>query len=140
MIPGLGAPCGIIAAAVRVGQGRFGEAGGNLAGVIPGLSLLRKADKAVDIVQYTRSSLQFGQQVHKAYKTADVIPNVAIKEFRGIKGIRPDFVDFSTKTIYELKPFNPRGLKSGAKQLEKYKHAFEKSYPGTTWKTVLDTY
>jgi len=42
-------------------------------------------------------------------------------------------------TIYELKPFNPRGFKSGAKQLEKYKSIFEKTYGGT-WQTILDHY
>lgn len=62
-----------------------------------------------------------------------------MKEFRGIPGIRPDFVDLSTKTIYELKPNNPRAIKQGLKQLEKYKTIFEQQRGGT-WKTVLDTY
>jgi hypothetical protein len=48
-------------------------------------------------VQYTKSSLQQGQQMHKAYKVGDRVPGVAIKEFRDIPGIRPDFVDFSKK-------------------------------------------
>jgi hypothetical protein len=86
-------------------------------------------------VQYTKSSLQLGQQMHKAYK----VGANGVKEFRGIKGIRPDFVDFSTKTIYELKPFNPRAMQQGMKQLDKYKSLFEQNYGGT-WKTVLDTY
>lgn len=87
-------------------------------------------------VQYTKSSLKLGQEMHKAYK----VGANGVKEFRGIKGIRPDFVDFSTKTIYELKPFNPRGIKRGTQQLNKYKSIFEKEYPGTVWKTVLDFY
>lgn len=48
-------------------------------------------------------------------------------------------VDFSTQTIYELKPFNPGAMKQGMQQLEKYKALFEKTFGGT-WKTVLDTY
>ena len=84
---------------------------------------------------YTKSSLKLGQQMHKAYK----VGANGVKEFRGIKGIRPDFIDFSTKTIYELKPFNPRALQQGMKQLDKYKSLFEQKYGGT-WKTVLDTY
>ena len=46
------------------------------------------------------------------------------REFRGIKGIRPDYIDFNTRTIYELKPMNPRGIKSGIRQLQKYNRAF----------------
>jgi hypothetical protein len=38
-----------------------------------------------------------------------------------------------------LKPFNPRGIKQGMKQLEKYKSIFEQKRGGT-WKIVLDTY
>jgi hypothetical protein len=29
------------------------------------------------------------------------------KECTKVKGVRPDFVDFNTNTIYELKPNNP---------------------------------
>jgi hypothetical protein len=50
-----------------------------------------------------------------------------------------DFVDLSTKTIYELKPFNPRGIQMGTQQLNKYKSLFEQRYGGT-WNTVLDFY
>jgi hypothetical protein len=89
--------------------------------------------------EFTKSSLELGQQMHKEYKVEDVLEGIAVKEFRGIPGIRPDFVNFSTKTIYELKPNNPRAIKQGYKQLAKYKGIFEKQLGGT-WKTVLDTY
>ena len=97
------------------------------------------AKEGTAAVQYTKSSLQLGQQMHKAYKAADVIEGVAMKEFRGIPGIRPDFVDFSTKTIFELKPFNPRAMQQGVLQLNKYQSLFEQNYGGV-WKTVLDKY
>ena len=91
-------------------------------------------------VQYTKSSLALGREVHAGYKVAEHAPALGrFKEFTGIKGIRPDFVDFGTKTIYELKPFNPRGIQLGAKQLNNYKSLFEQNYGGT-WKTVLDHY
>ena len=89
---------------------------------------------------YTKSSLKLGREVHAAYRLAQHAPKLGrFKEFTGIKGIRPDFVDFGTKTIYELKPFNPNGIKMGTQQLEKYKALFEQTYGGT-WKTVLDLY
>jgi hypothetical protein len=77
--------------------------------------------------------------MHKAYKIGNVVEGIAIKEFRRIPGIRPDFVDLSTKTIYELKPFNPRAMQQGWKQLNKYQDLFQKEYGGI-WKMVLDTY
>ncbi|MCH4897191.1 hypothetical protein E0494_10880 [Marinilabiliaceae bacterium JC040] len=53
--------------------------------------------------------------------------------------IRPDFVDFNKRIIYELKPNNPRQIKAGYKQIGNYKKMFEKQYGGV-WNTVLDTY
>ncbi len=90
-------------------------------------------------VQYTKSSLKLGQEMHTAYKAGLADGVTTFKEFTGIKGIRPDFVDFGTKTIYELKPFNPRQIQLGTKQLNNYKSLFEQNYGGT-WKTVLDHY
>ncbi|MBC8643231.1 hypothetical protein [Flavobacterium lindanitolerans] len=40
----------------------------------------------------------------------------------------------------KLKPFNARAMKADEKQLSKYMATFEAEYPGTIWKTVLDTY
>lgn len=78
--------------------------------------------------------------MHSGYKAAEHAPAVGkYKEFMGIKGIRPDFVDFGTKTIYELKPYNPRGIQLGTKHLNNYKSLFEQNYGGT-WNTVLDFY
>lgn len=89
-------------------------------------------------MRYTRLSLALGRKMHAGYKVAEHAPALGrFKEFTGIKGIRPDFVDFGTKTIYELKPFNPRGIQSGTKQLNNYKSLFEQNYGGT-WETVLD--
>jgi hypothetical protein len=91
-------------------------------------------------VQYTESSLALGREMHAGYKLSEHAPMLGrFKEFRGIKGIRPDFVDFEIKTIYELKPFNPRGIQMGMQQLNKYKSIFEQNYGGS-WKTVLDHY
>lgn len=48
-------------------------------------------------------------------------------------------MDFNTRTIYELKPNNPRAIADGTKQLNKYKSAYEQKYGGE-WNTKLDTY
>lgn len=89
--------------------------------------------------KFTHSTAKLGWKMHNSYKSGLADKIIRFKEFRGIRGIRPDFVDFSTKTIYELKPFNPRAIKQGVQQLKKYKALFEKEYGGT-WKTVLDLY
>ncbi|MBQ5865001.1 MAG: hypothetical protein IIW66_06395, partial [Bacteroidales bacterium] len=44
-----------------------------------------------------------------------------------------------TRTIYELKPNNPRAIKRGHKQLETYKKRFEQEYGGE-WNIILDLY
>jgi hypothetical protein len=70
------------------------------------------------------------------------------KEFRLHSGKKIDFLDVPNKTIYELKPFNPRAMKAGEKQLQMYlkelqSPAMIQRYPefkGINWKTILDTY
>ena len=105
--------------------------------VIAGADEIGNAAKGMP--QYTKSSLSLGREMHTAFKAGLADDIVTFKEFTKIKGIRPDFVDFSTKTIYELKPFNPRQIQLGTKQLNNYKLLFEQRYGGT-WNTVLDLY
>jgi hypothetical protein len=89
-------------------------------------------------VQYTKSSLQLGQQMHKAYK----VGANGVKEFRLPSGRRIDFLDIKNGTIYELKPFNPRAMQAGQKQLQMYMQELQTmpQFKGINWKTVLDTY
>lgn len=61
------------------------------------------------------------------------------KEYNGVRGVRPDFVDMNTRTIFELKPNNPRSIKQGWNQLAKYKMIYEQELGGS-WKIVLDVY
>jgi len=90
--------------------------------------------------QYTKSSLEFGNKMHKLYKADLHNPAKGLyKEFTGIKGIRPDFVDFNNRIIYELKPNNPRQILQGMRQLNRYKVLFEHHYGGS-WNIVLDLY
>ena len=89
--------------------------------------------------QFTKSSLKLGQQMHKAYKSGNVLKNVRVKEFRLPSGKRIDFIDFEKKIIYELKPNNPRQIRAGYKQLNGYLQEVESIY-GSGWKTVLDLY
>jgi hypothetical protein len=93
---------------------------------------------AKTVPQYTKSSLKLGQQMHKGYKVgAD-----GIKEFRLPSGKRIDFLDIKNSTIYELKPFNPRAMQQGQKQLNMYMQELQTmpQFKGINWKTVLDTY
>jgi hypothetical protein len=97
-------------------------------------------NNAEEVGKFTKSNLKLGQQMHAAYKADLHNPAKGLyKEYNGIKGIRPDFVDFNTKTIYELKPNNPRQINEGTKQLEMYKEKFKQKYGGE-WNTVLDKY
>jgi RHS repeat-associated protein len=96
------------------------------------------ATKAVQ--EFTKSSLELGQEMHKLYKTDLVDGITKFKEFVLDSGKRVDFIDFEQGVIHELKPNNPRQIKAGLQQLQQYLQEVEKQFPGINWKTVLDTY
>ena len=86
-------------------------------------------DDAADIVKtldrssgFTKSTASAGRKIHDGYKVGDGF-NLDWKEYKDIKGIRPDYVDFDNKIIYELKPMNPRSARSGIRQLQRYNKA-----------------
>ena len=95
-------------------------------------------------VQYTKSSLSLGRQMHSAYKVGES----GIKEFRLPSGKRIDFLDIENGVIYELKPYNPRSMNAGERQLQMYLKEIQspatiERYPmlkGIQWRTVLETY
>jgi RHS repeat-associated protein len=93
------------------------------------------------------SKAKTGRQKHDEYKKEEAMkindPQKFRKEYtvtlaNGKKG-RIDAIDFENKTIYELKPNNPKAIKRGEKQLSGYKEAMEKE-TGGQWKVVLDKY
>ena len=69
---------------------------------------------------FTKSTRSAGRKIHKGYKSGPAF-KAEYKEYKKVKGIRPDYYNPKTKTIYELKPYNPRSAKAGVKQLKKYK-------------------
>ena len=94
-------------------------------------------DDTADIIKgldrssgFTKSTRSAGTQIHKGYKVG--MPG---KEYDKIKGIRIDYLDMDNKVIYELKPFNPRSVKQGVRQLEKYNQKLDGEY-----KMVLEVY
>lgn len=102
------------------------------------------AMKASDIMakmgtKYTKSSLAKGRKMHKLYKSSEEVEKIRIKELRISKGSKADFVDFNSRSIYELKPFNPRGVKSRIKQLDRYGQEMMIKYGGE-WNLFLDLY
>ena len=83
-------------------------------------------DDAADIVRtldrssgFTKSTASAGRKIHQGYKVGDGF-NPKFKESRKIRGVRPDYIDFDNKIIYELKPMNPRSVRSGITQLQRY--------------------
>ena len=87
-------------------------------------------DDAADIVKtldrssgFTKSTASAGRKIHQGYKVGDGF-NPNFKEFPRNRGVRPDYIDFDNKIIYELKPMNRRGVRSGIRQLQKYNKAF----------------
>ena len=91
-------------------------------------------EDAADIVKtldrssgFTKSTASAGRKIHQGYKTGDLF-NPDWKEYADIKGIRPDYVDLDNKIIYELKPMNPRGVRSGVRQLQRYNEVLGGGY------------
>ena len=112
--------------------------------VVDGVKLQKAVDftdDAVDTIKaldrssgFTKSTASAGRKIHKGYKaTPEFIESS--KEFNKVRGIRPDYVDFDNKIIYELKPFNPKSIKSGIKQLQKYNQKL-----GGGFKMILEVY
>lgn len=90
--------------------------------------------------QYTKSTLQLGQKMHKAYKAGLVNGVTRFKEYAFNTGRRADFIDFENGIIYELKPNNPRAIREGYRQLQKYLADAKAQFPDINWQTVLDVY
>jgi len=81
-------------------------------------------DDAADTVKalkrtdgFTKSTATAGTKIHQGYKKGTGF-KLKFKEYKEIKGIRPDYYDGIT--IFELKPYNMRSAKKGIEQLKKY--------------------
>ena len=88
-------------------------------------------------LKYTKSNLKLGQQMHKAYHAGEFG-----KEFRLPSGRRIDFLDINNQIIYELKPYNPRAIRQGQKQLQIYLKELQSMprFQGYQWQTVIEFY
>jgi RHS repeat-associated protein len=92
--------------------------------------------------QFTKSSLELGQKLHRAYKDGLADGIKTFKEFRLPSGRRIDFLDVENGIIYELKPNNPRQIREGIKQLQEYLKEIQSmpQFQGIDWIVILDTY
>lgn len=62
------------------------------------------------------------------------------KEVKLGKAGRADAVDFENRIIYELKPNNPRAIRKGWAQLNRYAAELEQYFPGSEWMKIVITY
>ena len=85
--------------------------------------------------------MKMGREIHQACRVNQVNRVKGLyKEYGKVPGIRPDFIDLNNQIIYELKPYNPRSIKQGLKQLERYEKVLKKQGADGEWKHVLDLY
>lgn len=98
--------------------------------------------KSEEVVQYTKSNLRLGKQIHKSYKMGEVILNKKTKEFVLPSGRRIDFLDRVNGKVYELKPNNPRAIREGQKQLQRYIEELKTipRFKDIQWEGILETY
>ena len=98
--------------------------------------------KSEEVVQYTKSNLRLGQQMHKSYKAGETILNKKTKEYVLPSGRRIDFLDRINGKVYELKPNNPRAIREGQKQLQRYIEELKTvpRFKDIQWEGILETY
>ena len=86
----------------------------------------------------SKSSLRQGRQMHEVYK----LGAKGVEEYVLPSKRRIDFLDIENKIIYELKPFNPRSMKRGIKQLHEYKRELEamQRFKGQKFQMILNGY
>ena len=81
------------------------------------------------------SATKYGREMHKNWNYGEDVAREVTIPGAG----RADAVDFANKIIYELKPNNPRAIKLGWKQLERYAKGLEEAGKGV-FSTELLTY
>ncbi len=78
-----------------------------------------------------------GRAAHKNYRNA-LGGNYKFEKTLP-SGRRVDAVDFDKRIVRELKPNNPRAIKDGQRQLERYRKELQDEFGGT-WTSFLETY
>ena len=94
---------------------------------------------SISAVDGEKVGLKLGQEVYKEYKATDVDNITKFKEYVLPSGKRVDYIDFESKTVYELKAHNPNQIRRGNKQLQNYLNEIEEEF-GDGWTSTLDTY
>jgi hypothetical protein len=79
----------------------------------------------------------YGRQAHINYRNA--LGGDYRHDLRLPSGQRPDAVDWTNRVVRELKPDNPRAIREGNRQLERYRQELE-SMTGEPWSPHLDLY
>ena len=100
---------------------RFIDKAGNTLEIAKATDFTNDAKKTIKSLKrsngFTKSTASAGRKIHQGYKYGKGF-NSRYKEYRKVKGIRPDY--YNGKTIFELKPYNTKSAKAGIKQLRKY--------------------
>ncbi|WP_353650324.1 RHS repeat-associated core domain-containing protein [Nakamurella sp. A5-74] len=82
------------------------------------------------------SATAYGRMMHKAY---DYGPGFE-REVTLQNGLRADAVNFETREVLELKPNNPRAIRTGTRQVQRYVDQLNKESPGTPFSGRVVTY
>lgn len=77
-----------------------------------------------------------GRQAHQSW---DYGPGFR-SEFRLPSGRRVDGINFQTRQVVELKPNNPRDIREGQRQLDRYLDELNREFPGAPWTGRVETY
>ena len=104
-----------------------------------------KGHRAVSVAEAASVGVKNGETAATAlgkatHRTWDYGPGFE-KEFRLPSGQRPDAINFSTREVVESKPNNPRSIRLGQTQLNRYLSELNATRPGDTpWTGRVVTY
>lgn len=117
--------------------------------VVDDISDIQKAVKEVEVAgevlrgsrnPIVREAAAEGRAQHRLYRADESDGVTKFKEFRFENGRRADFLDKSTKTVYELKPDSPQAIQRGLKQLESYVRQANRQFQTSGYRGVIQTY
>jgi RHS repeat-associated protein len=129
-----------------------GIAGAQLAGELTGVSDLLKGaktvvnavDNGIDVTRGVKRggesvASREGRRVHKENAYGNALGDGYVLDERLPSGRRPDAVNRAKKEVRELKPDNPRAIRKGRAQVERYRKELEELFGGN-WTAFVDVY
>jgi hypothetical protein len=94
-----------------------------------GVAVKKTGGESAATINGKRAHGNYGTALGENYDTKVILPS----------GKKPDAVNWETREVRELKPYNARAVKRGEKQVEGYRQELQEM-TGEDWTSAVDTY